>query len=90
MQSTVVDNRPRKEAAPRYLATARALQDAGVKTDSGSLSFDLKNSQREARPDPEGMRPKGFADLALRADEFAPGSAARARAVHHGLLDLSV
>lgn len=74
-------------------ALERTLQDAGIKTDSGSLSFDLRG--RDGRGEASDDRAPQSADSnAAEGDEAesvegAPPPAASHR-LHRGLLDLSV
>lgn len=71
-------------------ALERALHSAGVKTDSGSLAFDLKNGGRDGEWAQEGARQTaGEAPLGERG-EVSPVIADPQPSRHLGLLDLSV
>ena len=68
----------------------RALQEAGLKTDSGSLSFDLRGDREEARNTDE-TQPNEMENGASGHLEDGEALATLSRlSVHHGLLDLSV
>ncbi|MDH3916926.1 MAG: hypothetical protein OEU25_01995, partial [Rhodospirillales bacterium] len=74
-------------------ALDRALQEAGIRTNSGSLSFDLRGhaegGERFAEPGrdhlgrsgPDGTDPEAVDDA---------GDTAPRRAAHDGVLDLSI
>jgi flagellar hook-length control protein FliK len=49
-------------------ALERALNDAGLKTDSGSLQFSLRDGQHDRRDDPERRSKRGH--VALPTDEI--------------------
>ncbi len=68
----------------------RALNDAGLKTDSGSFSFDLReqSAQDKAFARDHGQRDEGAAE---DEGEGREGAEAQGRRTHHdGLLDLTV
>lgn len=70
----------------------RALQDAGVKTDSGSLSFNLKGQQQQAEQQTPGTRSAGARDGAEAEanDQAAAGPLPQHLASHDGALDIRV
>lgn len=71
-------------------ALERALQDAGLKTDSGSLSFNLRgHGGRGDDAEHRGAEHSGAHATTAAGDAQAEGAAGW-RALHHGLVDLSV
>ncbi len=69
----------------------RALQDAGFKTDSGSLSFNLRGDQRQQQNPSTPWAPTRQADDPwLAANRPLPQPAALARLVADGRLDIEV
>jgi hypothetical protein len=68
----------------------RALQDAGLKTDSGSLRFDQRGDGRDARDTNESRPNETDGGAPASLEEGAALAALSQHSVHHGLLDLSV
>ena len=71
-------------------ALERALQNAGVKTDSGSLAFDLKNGGRDGESDPESADRNAGEVAPDEGNESSPTFVDGGLTHHLGLLDLSV
>ena len=71
-------------------ALERALQNAGVKTDSGSLAFDLKNGGRDGESDPESADRNSGEVAPDEGNESSPTFVDGGLTHHLGLLDLSV
>ena len=68
----------------------RALQEAGLKTDSGSLSFDLRGDGYEANDTDETQPHETESGGAGHLEDGEALIAHSRLSVHHGLLDLSV
>ena len=76
----------------KLLSESASLQDAGLKTDSGSLSFNLRGQGGRGRGDDadQPSAEQGGQGAATAASTAHDDHAAGWRAVHHGLLDLRV
>jgi flagellar hook-length control protein FliK len=70
----------------------RALQEAGVKTDSGSLSFNLRGQgqNQEQQAGGNGGAGRTTADARQNSDEAVPAQAQAYRSSHSGALDIRV
>lgn len=70
----------------------RALQEAGVKTDSGSLSFNLRGQgqQQDQRQAAEGSQPRSDRAIARAIDESQALAPQAYRSSHSGALDIRV